>query len=430
MKNIRTYLYGTAGLVILYIDSITPLGFGVWLSYVILLFIFIRHAPVEHIIFVTIFYLILLTTGYFVSPPAAAIPFTPIVNRIGAGIVLLFFALLGYNEKRLKQDKAEILERINDLFIMIDKSFNLQFMNASAKKYNDLNDEVTGKHYFEVFPEIKNTLFEEKLKESLNTRINQHFEGELPENKYLDFSLYPSDKGISIFAKDITHRVTAEKNLKKLLKEKEILLKEVHHRTKNNLQLMLSLLNLQINKLDNETIIRILNETRARLLSLAKLHDKLQVHGDIYNIDMQTFIEDIIVKMETAANFGLVKISHQIEIDSVKLKMDTAIPIALIINELYTNSLKYAFADKENALVTIKLYFDNAGSLIVYYKDNGKGFPKGFSLYDSEGLGSSIILAFVDQLDGKITYKNGDGAEFVIRIPAPVEEEEAEKIII
>jgi two-component system, sensor histidine kinase PdtaS len=424
MEKRRLYSFVAAGLIIFLFDAITPIGFGVWLFYVVLLYLFVRQAEKKHISSLTIFYIILIIAGYFTSPQNYTTLYVPVINRLTASILLIFFAVLAVREKEAKKISAEILERIKDLFIALDKTFRVIFMNKSAQKFVGIQDEVAGKDYFELFPDSRNTIFEESFQKALAAQQSVHFEGELAsKGEYLDVSIYPSDKGISIFAKDITKTVKSERELKKLLREKEVLLREIHHRTKNNFQLILSLLNLQINNIQDENSIRILNETRSRLLSIATLYDKLFMSGSVYTVDMNQFISDIVVKMDTAANFGIVKMDHDIEIEDVKLKLDTAIPLGLIINELYTNSLKYAFNGSRRGAIKIRMHFESAETLCIYYKDNGKGLPADFDIENNEGLGSSIITSFVDQLDGNLKYYNNQGAEFEIRLKVKRAEE-------
>jgi PAS domain S-box-containing protein len=423
MINARFLLFIAAGTIVFIIDTIAPLGYGIWLLYILLIYFFISYSDKNNIKILSGIYICFLIGGYFLSPPAVELKYIPIFNRFTTALILTFFTVLGIREKEAKKISSELLERIKDIFIAIDRKFRIIFMNNSAQKFLGLPEEAAGKSYFEIFPEAKNSIFEESFTKSFTEQHPVHFEGEiLSTGNFFDVSVYPSDKGLSLFAKDITKTVISERKLKKLLHEKEVLLKEIHHRTKNNFQLILSLLNLQLNNIHEELTVRILNETRARILSIASLYDKLHFSGNIYSVNMHHFIKDIVVKMDTAANFGIVKMDHELDIDNIFLRLDTAIPIGLIINELYTNSLKYAFNGSRQGAIKIKICFEDEKHLLIKYKDNGKGLPEHFNL-DSGSLGTSIISSFVEQLDGSISFFNDHGAEFDIRLKVEKPEE-------
>jgi PAS domain S-box-containing protein len=421
MKN-RFLFFIALGALLLAVDVLTPLGYGVYIGYILAFTLFIKYSDRKYISALSAIYIIFIISGLFLSPQHVSSIWAPIFNRIAATLVIIIFGVLAISEKEAKQISAEVLERIKDIFIALDKTFRITFMNKSAKDFAGFSEEITGKSYFELFPEAANSIFEKSFNESLNLQQPVHFEGELNSNgNFLDVSVYPSKKGISIFAKDITQTVISEKQLKKLLLEKENLLKEIQHRTKNNLQLILSLLNLQLNNLQDEVSLKILNETRTRILSISMLYDKLYLGNNAYVVNMAQFIRDIVTKMDTAANFGIVKMDNDIDIEDIKLSMDAAIPLGLIINELYTNSLKYAFNGSRRGAVLIKMYYDKEEQdcLVINYKDNGKGLPEDFDLEKSTGLGTSIISSFVEQLEGTIHCRNNNGAEFNIRLKVP-----------
>jgi PAS domain S-box-containing protein len=417
MNSGKLLLSLAAGFLIFLFDIMVPIGYGIWLFYVVLFYLFITYSDKKNIASLAGLYITLIIIGYFLSSPAMELKYIPIFNRLAASLIIIFFAILGIREKEAKKISAEILERIKDLFIALDKTFHVIFMNKSARKFAGLEEEVQGKDYFELFPDAKNSLFEEAFHKSISSQQSVHFEGEFQtKGEFLDVSVYPSYEGISIFAKDITETVKSERALKRLLQEKEVLLREIHHRTKNNFQLILSLLNLQLGNIQDELSMRILNETRARILSIASLYDKLHLSGNVYTVDMQQFIKEIVVKMDTAANFGIIRMDQEIEVEEMKLKLDVAIPLGLIINELYTNSLKYAFNGNRRGAIKIVMHFEDDDTLYLKYKDNGKGLPEDFNLERHGGLGSSIISSFVEQLDGNISFCNNHGAEFDIRL--------------
>jgi two-component sensor histidine kinase len=412
MKRIHFYFFLIAGLGTFFIDSQIPLGYAPWLFYIILMFIFISFGDKNKIIQLTVIYTILLIAGYFLSPGVSFNPDIPVLNRLAAILVLGLTSLLGIREKEAKKVTLEILERIKDIFIALDTRFKIIFMNKKAHEIALVNETVAGKDYFEIFQQQDDTL-RPFLEKALAEQQPLHLEKRLSvQENILDVSIYPSDKGISIFAKDITDVVKSEKKLKKILKDRDTLLKEVHHRTKNNLQLIISLLNLQFNTAGTEEMKKMITETKSRIISLAVLYDQLYLSGNTYTVDLCAFLKDIVMKLEKASNFGLIKMNHDLDIEPCRISLDHAIPLGLIINELYTNSLKYAFNGNRTGAITIKAFYEGEDQLKVHYKDNGKGLPADFNIDSSDGLGSSIISAFVDQLEGTLEYRNNNGAEF------------------
>jgi PAS domain S-box-containing protein len=416
MKNLIWLFFG-AGILVFYMDTLIPLGYAPWFMYVVLLFLYLNYTNKKHIVYLASFYAFLTIIGFFLSPPVSAYISMPIINRVMGISILIFLAILGMKEEAARKISSEILERIKDLFIAVDHKLRIVFLNKAAQQFVGSSEDVIGHDVLEVIPNHDNVVLKKKLQEAFLTQIPIHFELDLSNSeKYLDVSIYTSKKGLSVFAKDITERVLAEKKLAQLLEEKEVLMREMHHRTKNNFQLVLSLLNLQINSIQDELSVKILNETRSRLSSITLLYDRLFSSGGYYKVDLSMFISDIVNNMESAANFGVIRMKNELNLESAWIGIESAIPLGLIINELYTNSLKYAFNDSRMGSIKLDMKFIDDNILSVKYCDNGKGLPDGFDLENSGGLGGSIVAAFINQLNGSIEYRNNNGAEFEMKL--------------
>ncbi len=417
MKDINIILYISAALIVFYIDVITPLGYAPWVFYLLLLFIYSTYSNKKYIIHLAVLCSVLLVPGYYLSPDFPPDKFTTGINRIEAVIIMFIIVILGLREEKAKKISTEILDRITDLFVAVDKKFKVIFLNKSAMDFAGIKEDTTGKDLFEIVPPDVVEFTKVQFHQALLQKEPVHFKLNIQSlARVVEVSVYSSEKGLSALARDITEKVTAEKKLMNLLQEKEMLLREMHHRTKNNFQLVLSLLNLQIYSIKDKLAVQILNETRSRLNSVTILYDRLFKSGDIHTINLHTFISDIILNMETAANYGVLHMDHDLQIEDTGITIDAAIPIGLIINELYTNSLKYAFEGAGTGKVSIQMNFPDDETLIILYKDNGKGLPEGFDLYKSKGLGISIIAAFVDQLEGNITCSSNYGAVFEMKL--------------
>ncbi|MBD2354258.1 PAS domain-containing protein [Tolypothrix sp. FACHB-123] len=212
---------------------------------------------------------------------------------------------------------------------------------------------------------------------------------------------------------DITAHRQAENQLKVSLKEKEILLKEIHHRVKNNLQIISSLLRLQTRYIYDEQALEVFQDSHNRVRAMAIIHEILYQSNDLTKIEVSDYIQSIVNNL--LRSYGInTNIDIQMNIKKISLKIDTAIYCGLIINELVSNSIKYAFVNNQQGAIYIELITiaNNNYSLIV--SDNGVGLSKDVEIYKQESLGLQLVWSLVEQLEGKITLDNSSGAAFKI----------------
>lgn len=204
------------------------------------------------------------------------------------------------------------------------------------------------------------------------------------------------------------------------LVEKETLLKEIHHRVKNNLQIISSLLNLQANQTDDENLKRIMAEAKNRISSMALIHQKIYQSGNLSSIDFQAYIEQMVQSMETLFNSSKKQITYNINTNGIILDIDTSIPLGLIINELLTNIYKYAFADQNTGIVTVILQKKNTEEMELHISDNGKGLPPDFDLNSLNSLGLKLVKGLSNQLKGTIRFENNHGTHCFITFKNPL----------
>ena len=213
-----------------------------------------------------------------------------------------------------------------------------------------------------------------------------------------------------------------------LLEEKEILLKEIHHRVKNNLQVISSLLYLQSQYLQDEETINLFEDSRNRIQSMALVHEKLYQSVDYAEVNLKEYVENLLVQSEQSNWNHEIPVKSYIEIDSeIKLDLDTTISCGLIINELITNAYKYAFPidwanQKPNdfefkVFVGVKFTGDQQYEMTV--RDNGIGIDKELDIENSNSLGLKIVSSMVKQLDGTIDINGSNGLEFKIKFSRP-----------
>jgi two-component sensor histidine kinase len=217
---------------------------------------------------------------------------------------------------------------------------------------------------------------------------------------------------------EIADRQKAEAEMTRHLKEKEILLKEIHHRVKNNLQVVSSLLGLQAASLGDETASRLFGETRLRIRSMALVHEQLYQSKNLACIEFEKYLDRLLD--ETLRSLGAAARSVRLkkEFSPISLDVNFAIPLGLIVNELVTNSLKYAFPPgaageprSEGNRLLLRLEPVSSDEWKLTIKDNGIGFPPGFDIRDMDSLGMNIVRGLAEQIGGSLDAKNRGGAE-------------------
>ncbi|MCK4829572.1 sensor histidine kinase [bacterium] len=213
-------------------------------------------------------------------------------------------------------------------------------------------------------------------------------------------------------------RKQAEDQLKASVKEKEILLKELHHRVKNNLQVISSLLNLQSKYFDDEKYRQFYRESQDRIKSMVLIHEKLYQSKDLANINTSDYINILLKHLFNSYNVSPGTIDLKVSIENITIDIDTAIPCGLIINELISNALKYAFVKRskdKKAEIKIKFYRDKADNVELIISDNGIGFPKNLDFRNTKSLGLQLVCSLVDQLGGNIKLDRSKGTVFTIK---------------
>jgi len=221
--------------------------------------------------------------------------------------------------------------------------------------------------------------------------------------------------------REITERKRTEAQLNESLKEKEVLLKEIHHRVKNNMQIISSLLRLQSWHVKNKKMREMFEVSQNRIKSMAIIHEKLYQSQDLARIDFYDYIKSLTSSLFSTYRAGLEPITFKLDVKKVYFDINTAMPIGLIINELVTNSLKYAFpkqkawgkTDNSKGEIFLSLHSDE-GRVSLIVRDNGVGLPKDFDFRKAESMGLQLVNDLVDQLDGAIELQKECGTSFKI----------------
>jgi PAS domain S-box-containing protein len=227
------------------------------------------------------------------------------------------------------------------------------------------------------------------------------------------FDEYDRVVEISCIANDITDKKMVDEQIRLSLKEKEVLLKEVHHRVKNNLQVISSILNLQSSYVKDKRVLEILLESQNRIKSMAFVHESLYQTKDFSNISFREYVENISRNLVHSYAATDSPPDLNLDLDDIQLNLDTAIPCGLIINELLTNSLKYAFAPGKTGKIEIAIK-EKSGHITINISDNGKGLPKEIDFRNTESLGLQLVVSLVEQINGKIRLDTKKGTKFTI----------------
>jgi PAS domain S-box-containing protein len=214
-------------------------------------------------------------------------------------------------------------------------------------------------------------------------------------------------------------RKQSENDLEISVKEKEVLLKEIHHRVKNNLQVISSLLHLQSRTISDPQTLEVFNESRNRIRSMALIHEKLYQSRSFFKINFAEYVNDLLKNLFDSYFFDHSRIKKTVLIENIQLNIDEAVALGLIINELVSNSIKHAFTraysgyEGENEVIIKMERNDKTNSLSV--KDNGDGFPEDINFKDTETLGLQLVNTLTEQLEGEIFLNKDNGTEFVIK---------------
>ena len=213
---------------------------------------------------------------------------------------------------------------------------------------------------------------------------------------------------------DITDRKEAEEKLKMSLVEKEVLLREIHHRVKNNLQIISSLLNLQSRHVEDEPALDMFHESRNRVRSMALVHEKLYRSNDLAEVDFCEYIQSLSRHLFMSYRVEPTEIDLSIDVKDVFLDINTSIPCGLIINELVSNSLKHAFSGRDRGKIHVSMRPENNGKFKMVIRDDGVGLPKNLEVTQTESLGLQLVTMLVEQLQGTLSVVNKNGTSYEI----------------
>ena len=304
-------------------------------------------------------------------------------------------------KKRLQAEGA-----LKDSAVAFEKTSNIHLANENVLKDNRLQKEL----------ELKEALNRENELISTQNRIkeNQLLQEKKVRGLLIGFSIL-----LLLAAATILYLYSRQKSKNLLIQKQandlEILMKEIHHRVKNNMQIVSSLLDLQSNTIKDSQAAEAVKEGKNRVQSMAIIHQHLYQEGNIRGIKMDEYIGTLTQNLFSSYNINPDRISLKTDIEKLNLDVDTVIPLGLIINELVSNSLKYAFDNVNKGIVSISLK-EKDDCLELLVKDDGRGFPTGLNIHKNHSFGLQLITAFAQKLKARLDFYNDNGAAVHMQI--------------
>ena len=241
--------------------------------------------------------------------------------------------------------------------------------------------------------------------------------GEFP----IEIALNPieTEDGLMVLATitDITDRRQKEERIQAALKEKDVLLSEIHHRVKNNLQVVQSLLFLQSGKIADAAAQEALRDCQNRVQSMALIHQTLYASQDFARVNFNPFLNELISSLRKSNGVDRAPIGIRVTAEPIPLPLDTAMPCGLIVNELITNALKHAFKGRDGGEIEVALVSVAPGEAMLSVADDGIGIPDNFNIEDATSLGLQLVLTLADQVGGSLTVNRNNPTQFALRFP-------------
>lgn len=332
-------------------------------------------------------------------------------EKIGKQYKQLFENLtVGFALHEIICDKKNI--PIDYMFIDVNPAFELLTgLKAS---------EIIGKRVLEILPKTEKVWIEKYGQVAL-TGKEIEFENYSEElNKYYHVRAYrPQQKQFAVIIEDVTERKKTEERILQSLREKETLIQELFHRTKNTLQLIRGMIILQATEFsENIELQKLVDATEKRIMAISLVHRMLYQKQDLSQISIKEYIEDLSALIMDSFDNTKDRISLNVDIVDQYFLLDIAIPFGLIINELITNSLKYGFPDNRKGSISINLSNDGSGKYILQYSDNGVGVPTGFDFRKQSTLGMKLVFDIGEiQMRGRVNLENKEGISCLFEFP-------------
>jgi PAS domain S-box-containing protein len=315
------------------------------------------------------------------------------------------------------------LDSIPDWIYVVDRDLRIIIINSSLKEWHlvsGLPVDVIGKIIHDVYPFVTSETTDE-LKYIFNKGVILVTGQKMSFNNrevYMETRKVPIFKDneviqVMTILRDLSKEKEVEELKQKNVEQKETMLREIHHRVKNNLAIVISLLNLQLRNNNDPELRRIIRDIEMRIRSMALIHEHLYRSENIDRIPLASYLQSLSAII--TGTFSGHRINLVTQLDPMDVSIEIALPLGLIANELLTNAFKYAFPHHQDGEIQIHLRKEKEDTFILIIKDNGVGLPATFSMDSEKSLGMFIVRLLVEQIDGKIDISRQNGTTFMIR---------------
>jgi PAS domain S-box-containing protein len=332
------------------------------------------------------------------------------------------------SETLLSEITSKVPGVVYQFYARPNGEFGVYYVSDRSERAIGLKPDLEG--YFErfialVIPEHRDD-FRTSIEKSVKESSEWKYEGMLqkPSGEKIWFSAnstpsrHQNELVFNGIVHDITERKEAEEKIRASLKEKEVLLKEIHHRVKNNLQIISSLLSLQSARTEHPEAVSVLRESRNRIRSMALIHERLYQSPNLASVDMLKYTTNLVSDLQRSYRPKDSSVRLTVTVEDIPLGITEAIPCGLIINELVSNGLKHAFPKGREGELTIQLQRGSANQITLTVSDNGIGLPESVDFRNSPSLGLTLINSLVEQLNGTIELDRRGGTVFTITFKA------------
>lgn len=340
------------------------------------------------------------------------------------------------------EQKAEILSSITDAFFALDREWRVVFMNAAAENIMSVlrpAGSLLSKRLWDEFPGLHDSLMHREFHRAVLTQEPVCYEEYYPLlDREVEVKAFPARDGLAVYFHDVTDLKRTQQALEEAkqgleervrdrtarlatsVAEKEVLLREVHHRSKNNMQVLSSLMRLQASALENPQARLAFRESEHRIRAMALVHERLYQSDDLSRVDLRAYLTQLVNQLVQA--YATRRVQTVVEVEDLHLAIDTAVPCGLITNELVANAVRHAFAQTDEPRVQVTLHALKLGDkpgVELAVIDNGCGLPEGFDPSRTTSLGFHLVSALgVNQLGGTLTIgKPSIGADVRIWFP-------------
>jgi PAS domain S-box-containing protein len=346
------------------------------------------------------------------------------------GIMVLSSIVDISHRKRLESRFRQVVEWAPSAMVMIDQTGRINMVNAQAERiFGYPRAELLGEpievlvpeHLRDQHPGLRNNFFTCPSSRPMGAGRELYARRKDGTEFAVEIGLNPveTEDGIMVLSAimDISDRKQRETRLEATLREKDILLSEVHHRVKNNLQIISSLLDLQAHRVDDPSLREVLRDSQNRIRSMTWIHQMLYESHNFAQVNIGEVLDSLLPALLASYNTHPGQIELHIDVDRILLSLNEAIPCGLIINELMANALKHAFSAGSRGEISVDLKMEEAGYIVLQVGDDGVGLPERFDLDTPRSLGLQLVKTLSRQLDGEFSVRHRNPTLFKLRFP-------------